>query len=89
MKNCTNTGDQSAPRAIKDVKVGDIIVNKCGDEAKVLEVFTHIFFVSDWGNFEESGPWLTFKEAETNGWKIKGEDTIRIIDGKKYKLIEE
>jgi len=26
MNNCTNTGDQSAPRAIKDVKVGDIIV---------------------------------------------------------------
>jgi len=91
MNNCTNTGDQSAPRAIKDVKAGDIIVSAHWGEAKVLEVLTHIFFVSDWDDFEGGGNWWTFSEAEKAGWKIKGseEDTTRIIDGKKYKLIEE
>ena len=91
MNNCTNTGDQSAPRAIKDVKAGDIIVSAHWGEAKVLEVLTHIFFVSDWDNFEESGHWYTFTEAEKSGCKIKGseEKTTIIVGGQKYKLIEE
>jgi len=89
MNNCTNTGDQSAPRAMKDVKVGDIVVNEDGYEALVLEVLTSTFLISWRADFEEVGSWYTFAGAETDGWKIKGEDTIIIIGGKKYKLIEE
>jgi len=89
MNNCTNTGDQSAPRAIKDVKVGDIIVNGDGNEALVLEVLTNTFLRTRWDYFKISGYWHTFAEADD--WKIKGseEDTTIIVGGKKYKLIEE
>jgi len=76
---------------MKNIKVGDIIVHTDGDEAKVLEVLTSSFLISEWDNFEQTGDWLTFTEAETYGWKIKGseEDNIIIVGGKKYKLIEE
>ena len=76
---------------MKNIKVGDIIVGVHGGKAKVLEVFTNTFLRSWWGNFEEAGEWLTFEQAEANGWKIKGseEKTTIIVGGKKYKLIEE
>ena len=91
MNNCTKTGDQSAPRAIKDVKVGDIIVGVHGGEAKVLEVFTNTFLRSWWDNFEEVGEWLTFEQAEANGWKIKGseEGPFIFVDGERYRLVKE
>ena len=81
MNNCTNTGDQSAPRAIKDVKVGDIIVDKGGDESKVIEVLENIFYRSLWNDFELACGWTQFTKAEKMGWKIKGseEDTIIIV----------
>jgi len=86
----TNKGDKNTPRAIEDVKAGDIIVDGGGSEAKVLAVVTGTFLKSGWDNFEEAGSWYAFAEAEKAGWKIKGseEDTTRIIDGKKYKLIK-
>jgi len=78
---------------MKNVKVGDIIVNEDGEEAKVLQVLSHILFVSDWDNFEESASWYTFKEAETDGWKIKGsEETVKNIsieELEKYKKRKE
>jgi len=76
---------------MKNIKVGDIIVDKHGYEAKVIEVLTNSFLRSSWDYFKQSGDWHTFTEVEVWGWKIKGseEDTIIIIDGKKYKLIEE
>jgi len=56
---------------MKNVKAGDIIVHTDGDEAKVLEVLTSSFLISEWDNFETVGEWLTFEQAEANGWKIK------------------
>jgi len=87
MNNCTNTGDQSAPRAIKDVKVGDIILNKEGYEAEVFEVLTNSFLKSMWHDFGKAATWYKFTEAEAYGWKIKGseeggwnkEENLRII----------
>jgi len=91
MNNCTNTGDQSAPRAIKDVKVGDIIVNEDGRKAKVFEVFTNTFLRSGWDNFEEAGSWHTFTAAEKRDWKIKGseEGPFIFVDGERYRLVKE
>ena len=90
MNNCTNTGDQSAPRAMKDVKVGDIIVSNIGGEAKVLEVFTNTFVRSAWNSSKESGDLHTFEEAEEWKWKIKGlEEDVIFVGNKKYKLIKE
>jgi len=76
---------------MENVKVGDIIVHTDGDEAKVIEVLTNSFLRSSWDYFKQSGDWHTFTEVEGWGWKIKGseEDTIIIVGGKKYKLIEE
>jgi len=76
---------------MENLKVGDIIVNEDGDEAKVFEVLTSTFLMSWWGDFEEAGNWHTFTEAEKAGWKIKGseEKTTIIVGGQKYKLIEE
>jgi len=74
---------------MKNIKVGDIIVDRDGDEAKVLEVLPNSFLRSIFGHFEETGDWFTHEEAEACGYKIKGEYTIRIIDGKRYRLIEE
>jgi hypothetical protein len=53
-------------------KVGDIIVDTDGDEAKVLAVLGEVFLSSRWRDFEIAGYWLTFKEVERYGWKIKG-----------------
>jgi len=74
---------------MKNIKVGDIIVDRDGDEAKVLEVLPNKFLRSSWFVFEVAGGWYTYEEAKACGYKIKGEDTIRIIDGKRYRLIEE
>ena len=76
---------------MKNVKAGDIIVNRDGDEAKLLEVLLNSFLRSSWGNFETTGPWYTYKEAEKADWRIKGTEEGNIINmgGKRYKLLEE
>jgi len=74
---------------MKNVKAGDIFVDEDGEESVVLEVLTNTFLRSRCGEFEEAQGWYTFTEAEKLGWMIKGEDTIIIVGGKKYKLIEE
>jgi len=85
---------------MKNVKVGDIIVEKNGGEAKVLAVVTGTFLKSGWDNFGKAASWYAFAEAEAYGWKIKetlskahvappGKDLFIFVDGERYRLIKE
>ena len=62
-------------------KVGDIIVDGDGDEAKVLEIGNShtAFLMSNFDNFAKASCWITFADAEEEGWKLKGqEETVEI-----------
>jgi len=78
---------------MKNVKVGDIIVEEDGEEAKVIDVLPNSFSKSWWGDFQEGIIWYTFTEAEANGWKIKGSKktvkNISLEELKKYKKRKE
>jgi len=57
-----------------NLQVGDVIVGKSGDEAKVLEVLTNVFLMSCWNDFDVVGYWLTFAQAQRIGCTIKGSE---------------
>ena len=59
--------------------VGDIIINEIEGEAKVLEVGVNTFIRSEWGNFDTAGCSHTFKEAENEGWIVKGQTEEKMI----------
>lgn len=74
-------------------KVGDIIVNTNGKEAKILEIGNShtAFFRSCWDDFDETDDWYTFTEAEKMGYKLKDseEDVVELTIeeiGKKFKV---
>lgn len=72
------------------VKVGDVLVHRDGDEAKVLEVFENTFMRSIWGDFDEPSSVYTFSQIKKQNWKIKGQDSDIIThNGKRYKEIKE
>lgn len=70
----------------KDLKVGDIVIDKDGDERKVLEVLQNSFLLSDYTDLNEAEGWYTFQEARLLGWKIK-EDVVDEV--KREKVIKE
>jgi hypothetical protein len=55
------------------MKVGDVIVDKNGEEAKILALTNNhtAFLKSRWGDFNLAGDWYTFTEA-TN-WHLKNQ----------------
>jgi len=55
----------------KPVKVGDIIVDKYGDKAKVLEVFENSFIRSKWEEYGVARDIFTFEELASEGWKVE------------------
>lgn len=55
--------------SIDQVEVGDTVTDGLG-KMKVLEVFTNTFIVSTIYNYTDTGKFLSFKEAENDGWKI-------------------
>ena len=80
------------------LEVGDIIVNANGDEAMVVDVFPNSFVRSLWGDFNQSSGIYSKKQAQTNGWTIKGavtepvkemtlEDVEKLV-GSKVKIIK-
>ena len=80
------------------LEVGDIIVNTQGAKAMVIDVFPNSFVRSWWGNFNESYGIYSKKEAQKNGWRIKGavtetvkEMTLKDVEklvGSKVKIIK-
>lgn len=60
---------------LEAMKVGDVIVDESGDEAKILAITNNhtAFLKSYWCKFDKANQWYTFDEAKQNGWKLKSE----------------
>lgn len=64
----------SAERTLRDMVVGDVIVDKEGYIVKVLAICGEAFLRSFWDDFNRAScSWYTFTEAENAGWKLKEE----------------
>jgi hypothetical protein len=61
-------------KTLRDMEVGDILVNERGSETKVLEVLINSFLMSCLSGFKNSWDWFTFEEAEEEGWKLKTQE---------------
>ena len=57
-----------------NLQVGDVIVDKDGYKAKVLEVLTNVFLMSVWSDFDVAGDWYTCAAAQRYGYIIKGSE---------------
>lgn len=53
--------------------VGDVIVGRNEEEAKVLVVLGEVFLKSYWGEFDKAANWWTFAETEGAGWRLEEE----------------
>jgi hypothetical protein len=66
---------EPAPKTWDTLEKGDVITNSYDNydtKSVVLEIVGDSFLKSNWENFEKSGDWLTKKQAQDNGWKLKG-----------------
>jgi len=78
-----------ADKTLRDMEVGDIVIDEDGDEREVLAVCGKLFAYSfDKGSkfFNELADWIEFYRAEDLGWKLKDqaeEETVSIL-GKTY-----
>lgn len=77
--------------SIDNLMPGDVLVDRAGDEARVLAVVGDVFLKSIWGDYEKSGSWYTKCEARKNLWKLKGrkDDVVGsivevVVDGTAY-----
>ena len=61
-----------------NVKVGDVIVDAAGDEAKVFEVGQTSLLRSIRKDFSRACEWQTFEHLEKTGWKIKGQESDEV-----------
>jgi len=74
-------------KTLRDMEIGDIIVDGAGSEFEVLAICGEVFAVKylsvTSNNFVD---WNTFKQAEVYNWKLKGREEIETIEiaGKKY-----
>ena len=59
------------PRGLRQLKVGDIVIDNHGDKRKILETLTNMFAYSDWENKSDFEDWETFERAEETGWKLE------------------
>ena len=84
-------------KTLRDMVVGDIIVDEDDKEAKVIDVLPNSFLRSFWGDFSQASCWCSFEEAEEKGWKLKGceeeviELTVNQVSeklGYKVKIVE-
>lgn len=53
------------------LRIGDFVINKVGDKAKILEVLENSFAKSDWEDFDGRVYWYQFKDAIREGWTIE------------------
>jgi len=67
-------------KTLRDVEVGDIIVNKYNNENKrmVLDVREKIIGLSGYDNFEVFNYFYTFEELEKYGYELKDEPEEKI-----------
>jgi hypothetical protein len=57
--------------------VGDVIVDRDGDETRVLAMQGDSFLRSHVGNLDHAGDWYTKDQASLFGWEVKEENLIR------------
>ena len=57
--------------SLRDMKVGDILIDEDENEAKVLAILGEVFLISYWNDFNTSCNWYTFSEAERRYWELK------------------
>lgn len=59
--------------SLRDMEVGDIIVDEYDNHCKVLAVVGETFGLSYSGEYDEFCCWYTFTEAEKLGWKLQNQ----------------
>jgi len=69
---CTRLANLSyAERTLRDMQVGDIVVDIEGNEAMVLSVSGKVFLFSMVNDFVKADKWVTFEQAERSEIKLK------------------
>ena len=73
--NCLVTNLKPLNKTIRDVEIGDIVVDKYNNENKrmVLDVREKIVGLSECDDFENFDCFYTFEELEKYGYKLKDE----------------
>ena len=74
------------------LKWKDVLIDTDGEERMILAVRNDLVDLSYCGGFEEHANTYHKKELQKNGYTIKQATTIekvKIIDGRKYQLMEE
>ena len=60
------------------IKVGDVVVDKNDYERVVIDVLPNSFLTSKINNKNVAECWFSKREAEANGWKIKGQEQTEV-----------
>jgi hypothetical protein len=65
---------------LEAMKVGDVIVDKYDQEAKILAITNNhtAFLRSEIDEFDSVGNWYTFTEAESWGWYLKNQQETEL-----------
>lgn len=59
-------------RTLDDIEEGDVLVDECGDEQKVLGICGNVYFLSEENDFKKvSEYYYTTQELENNGYTLK------------------
>lgn len=62
-------------RTLDDLEEGDVVVDKYGDERKVLGACGEVYFLSRWDNFKKAiGDCCTLEEIKQAGYTLKQEE---------------
>lgn len=59
-------------------KVGDIIVDKDGQKAKVLAVLPGVFLRSSLDDLDHAYSWYTYEEIDQNAWKLESQEKTTV-----------
>lgn len=63
------------PRTLDDIEEGDVVVDKYGDERKVLGACGEVYFLSRWDNFKKAiGDCCTLEEIKQAGYTPKQDE---------------
>ena len=63
--------------SISTLCVGDVLIDRDGDETRVLAMQGDSFLRSHVGNLDHAGDWYTKDQASLFGWEVKEENLIR------------
>lgn len=82
LNNITNI--KFLPRTLDDLEEGDVVVDECGDEQKVLGICGNVYFLSEENDFNKVDEYYyTTQELEDNGYTLKQD-----IEEEEEKVVE-